>query len=462
VDNAGAFTDILPQVAFVDGAALVAWVRDSDADLGDGSSRRIALRFLDGGAAFIPAGLPAAIAEVALGVDGTGKPVLAFTQLEDATQLLTNRRPLWAAAGVCTGPAACTWQLVKLADAAGRSLYAEQPLLTTNAAGQMLVTFRGIGFGGGAAVQPGDPPGMTSGQGELAQAALNLATGQVAPKYLTQNAAVNWLPAAAYDPLLGATLATAIKNVPQASGLRYEYSPAPDLPIVAAAVASQPDFVLAGAAVTGGPAAGDPLRLIARIANSGAAWPGSAEQPLEIVAAWDGPPGSGASAGLISLTSLGPAPFITVTLDLTPPPAGLDAAHSLHVAVNPGFPIAETDAGNNSQVLTAGGIAAPLGLWAQVAPGSALVFLGWDAVADHWVAGYRIYRAQDGGAWQPVGGSFAPGYVDLTAGVGAAYRYAVAAYTAEGSESPLSLEVRVGERLLRVYLPYVERGAQQQ
>ena len=31
--NAGAFTDILPQVAFVNGAPLVAWVRDSDADL---------------------------------------------------------------------------------------------------------------------------------------------------------------------------------------------------------------------------------------------------------------------------------------------------------------------------------------------------------------------------------------------------------------------------------------------
>ena len=44
----------------------------------------------------------------------------------------------------------------------------------------------------------------------------------------------------------------------------------------------------------------------------------------------------------------------------------------------------------------------------------------------------------------------------------AAYRYAVAAYTAEGGESPLSLEVRVGGRPLRVYLPYVGRGAQRQ
>ncbi len=97
-----------------------------------------------------------------------------------------------------------------------------------------------------------------------------------------------------------------------------------------------------------------------------------------------------------------------------------------------------------------------------MAPGSPLVFLGWDAVADRRVAGYRVYRAQDGGVWQPVGSSFAPSYVDVTAGAPDAYRYAVAAYTAEGGESPFSLEVRVGERTLRVFLPYVGQGAQHQ
>jgi hypothetical protein len=239
----------------------------------------------------------------------------------------------------------------------------------------------------------------------------------------------------------------------QAGGLPYDYSPAPDLPIAAAAVAGLPDFVLTDASATG-----DPLRLTARIANAGAAWPGSAEQPLEIAAAWAGPPGRGAPAGLIGLTSLGPAPFVTVTLDLAPPPAGLDAVHSLHVAINPGFPIAEADPSNNSQALAAGGIAAPLGLWAQVAPGSPLVFLGWDAVADRRVAGYRVYRSQAGGPWQPVGGSFAPGYVDVTASALAAYRYVIAAYTAEGGESPLSLPIGVGARPRRAYLPLLQRG----
>jgi hypothetical protein len=464
VDSAGAFTDILPQVSYVDGAPLVAWVRDSDVDLADGASRRIALRFPDGSGTFIPAELPPGIAEVALGVDKAGQPVLAFTRFEDATQMLSNRRPLWAAAVSCSEPTTCTWRPVKLTDAAGRTLYAEQPRLTTGAAGQMLVTFRGIGYGGDADAQPGDPPGMTGGQGELAQAALNFATGQVTPKYLTQDGAVNWLPAAAYDPLLDATVATAIKSLipageadAAAATATSTFSPAPDLPIAAAAVAALPDFALADASAAGGPATGDPLRLTAAVANAGADWPGSAEQPLEVVAAWDGPPGIGAPAGIIALFGLGPAPFVTVTLDLAPPPAGLDAAHELYVVVNPGFPISETDVANNGRTLTVSGIAAPGSPWAQVKPGSAVVFLGWDAVADRRVAGYRVYRSEAGGAWAPIGGSFAPGYVDIGARPGGRYQYAVTAYAAVGSESALSAPIGVSGPPLRGYLPVILR-----
>ena len=466
VDEASTFTDILPQVAYVNGAPLVAWVRDSDTDLTDASSRRIALRFLNGDAVFTPVELPTGIAEVALGVDGAGQPVLAFTLAEDPGKLLTNRRPLWVASVTCTGPTICIWQPRKLTDAAGRSLYAERPLLTTDAAGNVAVTFRGMGFGSGTNVQPGDPPGMTSGQGELAHAALNFATGQVAPKYLTQDDAVNWLPAAAYDPLLGVSLATAIKNVPQAGSLHYDsqasglrYSPAPDLPVAAAVAPTLPDFVLADAALTGGPATGGPLRAVVRVMNIGAPWPGSAELPLETAAAWDGAPGLGVPAGQIAMTSLDATPFVTVTFDLTPPPAGLDAPHALHLAVNPGLPIPEADASNNNRTLPAGGLLPPLGLWAQIQRDSTLIFLGWEAAADRRVAGYRVYRAGGDGVWQPVGSSFAPGYVDLTAGAASGYRYAVAAYTAGGQESSLSQGVNVGVPGLRTYLPLVTRGS---
>ena len=110
--------------------------------------------------------LCAAVLE-ALGADGAGQPVLAFTQLENPQQLLSNRRPLWAAAVTYAGRATCTWHPVKLMDATGRTLYAEQPLLITGAAGQVLLTFRGMVFGGAANIQPGDPSEMISGQGEM-------------------------------------------------------------------------------------------------------------------------------------------------------------------------------------------------------------------------------------------------------------------------------------------------------
>ncbi len=128
------------------------------------------------------------------------------------------------------------------------------------------------------------------------------------------------------------------------------------------------------------------------------------------------------------------------------------------MVADPGLAIAEADADNNDQILSIGGVAAPVGLWAQVESGSALVFLGWDAVADRRVAGYRVYRSEDGGSWQPIGASFAPGYVDLTASASAAYHYAVVAYTATGIESPLGPSFGVAGRTVRVYLPLTARG----
>jgi hypothetical protein len=57
------------------------------------------------------------------------------------------------------------------------------------------------------------------------------------------------------------------------------------------------------------------------------------------------------------------------------------------VVADPGLAIAEADADNNDQILSIGGVAAPVGLWAQIESGNALVFLGWDAVADR---GWRV------------------------------------------------------------------------
>ncbi len=74
-------------------------------------------------------------------------------------------------------------------------------------------------------------------------------------------------------------------------------------------------------------------------------------------------------------------------------------------------------------------------------------------------AGYRVYRAGGDGVSQPMGGSFAPGHVDLTAAVGARTRMRSPPSQPRGSESPLSQGVYVGVPGLRIYLPLVGHGA---
>ncbi|MCO6452639.1 MAG: hypothetical protein J5I90_17795, partial [Caldilineales bacterium] len=304
LDPAGSFTDILPQAAYVGGVPLVAWVRDSDADLTDGTSRRIALRFVGGATTFVPAELPAGVGEVALTADGDGSPLLAFTVLEDPTQILGNRRPLWAANVLCTGATTCIWQPRQLVDGLGRTLFAERPRLAANPAGQGVITFRGFGFGGDVEPQPGDAPGMVSGQGDLAQVVTDFSGAAVTPSYLTQDAAVNWLPAAAHDPALDLTLSVAVKGqVPAGLQAQAARSPAAiaapgdGLPMAVAVAPNQPDFTLLSLTPSAlYPAPGEPLTLTVQVANAGAPWPGMTGTPLAVLATWDGGPGEGAVA----------------------------------------------------------------------------------------------------------------------------------------------------------------------
>jgi fibronectin type 3 domain-containing protein len=127
------------------------------------------------------------------------------------------------------------------------------------------------------------------------------------------------------------------------------------------------------------------------------------------------------------------------------------------VTVNPGFTQADWNANNNRTTLTLGGVPAPTGIWAEVQPGSSLVFLDWDDLQMEGIAGYRIYRAEDNGTFQPVGSTFEHGYVDLNASELHTYRYAVSAYTTAGQESALSTTLTVTVPGIRVYLPVVLR-----
>ena len=101
----------------------------------------------------------------------------------------------------------CTWVVKQLVDPIGRALYAEHPVLALDGQNRPVITFRGTGFDG--ELQPLDAPGMASGFGDLAQVTVSWPSAVVVPHYLTGNGAVNWLPSAAYDPVLDNTLSMA-------------------------------------------------------------------------------------------------------------------------------------------------------------------------------------------------------------------------------------------------------------
>jgi fibronectin type 3 domain-containing protein len=81
--------------------------------------------------------------------------------------------------------------------------------------------------------------------------------------------------------------------------------------------------------------------------------------------------------------------------------------------------------------------AAPTGL--RASPAAASVELSWERNAEPDLAGYRIYRAIPGGAFEKIAEvSQVPSYSDRTVEHARQYRYTVTAFDKSGNESPQS------------------------
>jgi hypothetical protein len=81
--------------------------------------------------------------------------------------------------------------------------------------------------------------------------------------------------------------------------------------------------------------------------------------------------------------------------------------------------------------------AAPSGLQAAAAPAS--IELAWDANTEPFLGGYRVYRSTAGGPFEKLAEvGVIPSYSDRQVEAGKSYRYAVAAVSKTGHESPRS------------------------
>jgi len=461
-----AATDAQAEVAYRQGAPFVVWVRDADHDPKTLGDRRITTLLLGADDTIkTPVELPDRIAEIALAVKSDGTPHIAFTRIEPNAQLIDTRHSLYNASTTGGG---WTFQQLRSND---RPIYAEQPVLTLDASGKGTITFRGLGFGPNRSGQfqayPEDALGMLARTGELSQVETDFLSAAHTPHYLTNDGAVNWQPAAVYDPATNSTIALAVTGpkpviprdmqVQRAPESAISSQVAADQPIVFASAPRLPDFVVAAITPSAQfPQPGQRLSVTAQLRNDGVAWQSDGEQALDVVATWDGAPGVGEQAGRTQLARLAAGQTTNVTLSLTPP-APLDRPHTLVVTVNPQQRIAEPNALDNQQSAQVGGIPAPLNVQAASKRGVAKALLDWEAPADPRVVGYRIYRLDDRGAQTPMGSSFITGFVDRNVQFDQTYRYVVTAYTADGLESAPSAPVTVSLSRIQVFMPIVAR-----
>ncbi|MCI0519646.1 MAG: hypothetical protein L0Z70_05245 [Chloroflexi bacterium] len=474
VDPASAATDSEPSVAYQSsGVPLVAWVRDADRGLGTLSDRRIVYRSLSVGEPVImDIALPAGAVEPSLAVNAQDEMRLAFTVATDPQTLIGNQRQLHAAQQTCGGD--CTWAVQALVDANARPLHAESPILTLNAAGQAVITYRALGFGaefpGGAKVLPGDALGTILGTGEMAQAIVDFTTAAVAPSYLTNAGKTVWQTAAAFDPLLNQVFAVSSQGgspaLPQhavdmlaAQGYTLDAQASAGGPLAFVVAGALPDLSIYGVTTSSAyfSSTGEPFWAAVSLLNNGT----SARSGFTLKLTWDGPAGLGAPAGEINLpalpSGLAVVEFSTEAATLTLPDLP-HLPHTLYVQINPAQSVAESDYSNNLLTLGLGGLPAPQNLVAVAQANSSSVFLEWTPVEHEALGGYRVYRSADGREFEPVGGSLSAGFVDLSALAGVSYTYAVASYSYDGVESPLSETVLVEIGTLGpIYLPLLRR-----
>ncbi len=467
VDAASTATDSEPTLVVQGSIPLVAWVRDADRNLATLTDRRLAYRLLDGASpVVVPGDLPAGIVEPSATIDPSGNLKIAFTLAEDPDAFTGNQRTLHSAARACTPT--CAWSVQKLQDNHGRALRGESPILTLDKNGKGTITFRGLGFGplpgGQYQAFPEDAIGMVTLTGEAAQVDVDFVTAVHSPHYLSNDGAVNWHPSAVFDSALNQVHTIVVKGAAPALSLQLKARHAAASlramrttqvagELTFAVVPLQPDFVVAALTPSNRyPPPGDPFSAEVQLRNDGVTWQSSRTEQMSLAASWDGEPGVGSLIGTTEISQVLSGQIVTLTLTF-PPLSDPDVTHSLFVTVNPTRTVAERAATNNSLSTLIGGMPVVTDVVALAQTGNSLVYLQWTPLSDRRVAGYRVYRSQDGGPFAPVGSTFVPGFVDLTALLDHTYHYAVTTFNVDGVESDLSGATEVGASSFRVYLP---------
>lgn len=487
IDAIPDYADTEPTAVYRQGVPAVLWVRDADRNFETFEDRKLAFRFLQTGqSTVILQDLPGGVLEPSLAVDGAGNFQAAMTVVAQDDLPLGNRRVLYRAKGTCMGQD-CSWGAAQITDGLGRILYAELPVVMVvplEDGDEVSIVYRAMGTNptsvpGGPFFSQPEPLGVVNRTGELAQLDLSTALvgGPVTPSYLTQDGAVNWQPAALYEPVLNSVLALAVQDpslsLAQNGGHgvgvnRAQLVPGSDSLVLATVAHELPNFVIADATFGEGDLGNGPtvpVRVLFR--NTGASWSHSeGEPPLTVAARW----GSLAApaAGELTINALGRNQTLEVNFDM-PAPIQRNMSIPLYLTVNPRQAILEQTSVDNVYSVVYPGLPAPRNVYAESVEGYPTIWLKWEASTDPRVVGYRIYRLGPGATRTPVGTSLTEGWMDLASTWDEDVQYAVVAYGDDLTESeptfvngrsgmPPEIELpEPGPTPVQIYLPSTVR-----
>lgn len=482
LSTTGGVQDTAPVVAYVGSAPLVAWTRSlgSDPIL---APRRLATRFVGVGAVQVHDVLPLAANSLSLagrsGIGSAGQPdaTLAFVAPDPATGPIGIGQALHVGSAQCdTGAGTCTWQVrrARVKGEPASAVYADRPTLLNqgriavarvfglkpkepdtvdNAAPAAAVAKRGAGFVGVSALPV--TAGLLNGAGDQMRLSIDYATGEVTPVPLTLDGLGYYGLAAGFDPInervmtigapnpaalpppLVAQLLKAVdalettaaaKSVASVDGV--ELSMVPELPDLAISA------MTTGASQV---APGQALTVNVTVANLAGTYDTAADGTARLELRWNAPTGSGQPLARVDLASLAAGASRTIPLSFNAPTSAFaDEPHTLYARIVPDAETAEIDGENNAARYDFAGLPVPTGLRFVTVEGVAAVQLNWDAPTDSRVAGWRVHRRTAGGAWEPLGATSAPGFLDLSAQFGVSRTYAVTSYSARGVESEYS------------------------
>jgi hypothetical protein len=463
VADPGAGADMHPRVAYVGGTPVVSFTRSAARGIDAQATRVLMVRLLPAGAAFeVPDSSGVQWQSITEGA--SGQLVVAFTRLPAGASAISNQAVLWAARGTCS-TTTCSFDVRQQRDAIGRSIRAEAPVAQRLGDGSVRIAYTGLGYGPnpqGVRVAPGDTVGLITGLGELAQLTPSFTNASALPQALTGDGRLYKNVALAQHPVSKTlvVLADRANVAPVAPELVRKAVPfEPSVPslkgvpvadsLLQFALADAPDFAIDELLPQFDRVAPDTMPVVeVAIRNSGRAWAPDGRNDLRIEAAWDGPPGVGATAGFAVVTAIPDSGVALVRITLrAPADAVVDQPRSLHVRINGDGNVAESDAGNNDASTVIGRLPAPQSLTIGERRLDRLALLAWERPQDDRIVGYRIWRARVPAAgqapqWFPVGSSFSESFVDLTGDAGQDDVYRVTAFSAGGIESPPSGSAR--------------------